>query len=93
MRLRAVSITDRTVYMVQVIDPAHPQRPVLEVDARTLPGDLEGGPLLVSVAEFSVLVGPTARECIAALGRRGRVVSVDGVRYLTFPTWEPIGTT
>lgn len=92
MRIRALSVTDGVVYHCWCPDPSNPCRPTLEVDARTLPGDLDQGPLLVSVADWMVLAGgrQVCGHCLAELRRKGRIVSHLGVPYLAFPTWTEV---
>jgi hypothetical protein len=86
--IRALSVTDGVVYHCWCTDAAQPCRPRLEVQARVLPGDLEAGPLLVTVADWSVFAGPQAtRACLPELRRRGRIVVHDGVPHVAFPTW------
>jgi hypothetical protein len=88
MVIRALSVTDGLVYHCWCPDPSNPCKPRLEVDARTLPGDLDSGPLLVTVADWSTFAGiDAARACLPELRRKGRVVSHLGVPHITFPTW------
>jgi hypothetical protein len=97
VRIRALSVFEGIVYHAQLMDPADPARPRLEVEAVLRPGDADAtaGPLLFAVAEFMVMVGDThrARAALHDLDARGRVVERMGVRYLTFPTWEPVSET
>ena len=92
MRIRALSVFEGIVYHSALVDAAQPCRPRLEVDAIIRPGDAdeESGPLLLSVAEYSVLVADhqTSRNCVRQLAERGRIVERMGVRYISFPTWE-----
>lgn len=91
MRIRALSVFEGIVYHCVPMDLANPCRPTLEVEAIRRAGDADDGPLLVSVAEYSVMVGEaTASRCVRELQRRGRVTERMGVRYLTFPTWTPV---
>jgi hypothetical protein len=94
MRIRALSVFEGLVYHAQLVDPGDPSRPRLEVDAVLRPGDAdaEAGPLLLPVAEYMVMVGDPARAraALRQLDERGRVVDRMGVRYLSFPTWEPV---
>ena len=79
------------VYHCVPMDLANPCRPTLEVEAILRAGDADEGPLLVSVAEYSVMVGETtAAQCVRELQARGRVTERMGVRYLVFPTWTPV---
>ncbi|HEX7167113.1 MAG TPA: hypothetical protein VF230_09040, partial [Acidimicrobiales bacterium] len=61
----------------------------LEVDARTTEGDLDAGPLLVTVADWARMVGDpdAAKRCLPQLKRQGRLVEEMGVLHVTFPTW------
>jgi hypothetical protein len=91
MRIRALSVFEGVVYHSACVDPAHPCRPTLEVDAVLRPGDAdaESGPLLLTVAEYVVMVGDdrTARRCVAQLAAKGRIVERLGVKHVAFPTW------
>jgi len=90
MRIRALSVFERIVYHCHCVVPSDPGRPTLEVDAVLREGDADG-PLLVAVADYKRMVGfqvaaahlPTVREA-------GRLTTVDGVEYLTFPLWQPV---
>ncbi len=92
MRIRALSVFEGIVYHPSLVDPSQPCKPRLEVDAILRPGDAdqESGPLLLSVAEYSVLIGDaeTSRNCVRQLDENGRIVQRMGVRYISFPTWE-----
>jgi hypothetical protein len=90
MRIRALSIFERVVYHCDAVDRSHPCRPVLEVDAVTRPGDVDAGPLLVTVADYVRMAGPDARRCLRELADKGRIVEHDGVRHVTFPTWTRV---
>jgi hypothetical protein len=90
MRIRAVSVFERVVYHCDAVDRSHPCRPVLEVDALLRPGDADGGPLLVTVADYMRMAGPDARRCLRQLDRQGRIVEHLGVRHVTFPTWTVV---
>lgn len=94
MRIRALSVFEGIVYHSSLIDAAQPCRPRLEVDAVLRPGDADqdSGPLLLSVAEYSVLVGDPeiSRNCFQQLDQSGRIVERMGVRYISFPTWERV---
>jgi hypothetical protein len=63
--------------------------PTLEVDARTQEGDLDAGPLLVTVADWARMVGDAdaAKACLPELRRKGRLEERMGVLHVTFPTW------
>jgi len=91
MRIRALSVFEGIVYHCVPMDLANPCRPTLEVEAILREGDADEGPLLVSVADYAVMVGEeTASRCVRELQRRGRVSERMGVRYLVFPTWTPV---
>ncbi len=91
MRIRALSVFEGIVYHSACVDPANPCRPTLEVDALLRPGDAdaESGPLLLTVAEYAVMVGDEARarRCVAELAARGRITERLGVKHVNFPTW------
>jgi hypothetical protein len=91
VRIRALSVFEGVVYHSACVDPANPCRPVLEVDALLRPGDAdaESGPLLLTVAEYAVMVGDeaTARHCVGELAAKGRIVRRLGVAHVAFPTW------
>ena len=95
MRVRALSVFEGIVYHCQLMDGTNPCRPRLEVEAVLRPGDAdaEAGPLLLSVAEYMVMIGDDtkARACLRELAAKGRIEERMGVRYLVFPTWERIG--
>jgi hypothetical protein len=90
VRIRAIAIFERVVYNCFVVDPAHPDRPVLEVDAVLRPGDADGGPLLLPAPTFMALVGgpDAAQEPLRALDRAGRVLRHQGVAHVAFHVWE-----
>jgi hypothetical protein len=94
MRVRALSVFEGIIYHCQLVDPDDPARPKLEVEAILRPGDAdaEAGPLLLSVADYMVMVGDVtrARAALRQLDERGRIVERMGVRYLSFPTWERV---
>ena len=95
MRIRALSVFEGVVYHCVCLDPSAPCRPVLEVDALLRPGDADAGPLLLSVAEYSVMVGDRdrARRCLQELAGKGRLVDHLGVDHIAFPTWTPVAAT
>ena len=97
MRIRALSVFEGIVYQCVCIDASAPCRPTLEVDALLRPGDAdaEAGPLLLSVAEYTVMVGDRelARRCLHELAGKGRLVDHLGVDHITFPTWTPVSST
>src|SRR5688500_9394369 len=57
VRIRALSVFEGIVYHCVCVDAARPCKPTLEVDARTMEGDLDAGPLLVTVADYARMVG------------------------------------
>src|SRR4029450_6367842 len=93
MRIRALSVFEGVVYHCVCVDPSHPCRPTLEVDALLRPGDAdaEAGPLLLTVSEYAAMVGdtPRAKRCVAELAAKGRIVERLGVAHVSFPTWTP----
>lgn len=95
MRIRAVSVFEGIVYQSFVVDPTNPRRPTLEVEAVLRQGDADEGPLLLSVAEFLVMVGDqrVAAACVDDMQAQGRVVEHLGVPYLAFPFWTPVDIT
>jgi hypothetical protein len=92
MIIRGVSVFESIVYHSYVVDPTHPCRPTLELEAVVRDGDIDAGPLMLSVAEYAVLAGgaDVVRPCIDRLRERGRIAEHLGVPYVTFPTWTPI---
>lgn len=92
MRIRVMSVTEGVVYHCWPIDRSNPCRPELEVDAAVLPGDVDAGPLLLSVPDYVFMVGgpEAARPCLAELARKGRLVDEMGVPHIAFPIWTPI---
>jgi len=87
VRIRALSVFEGVVYHCHAVDTANPCRPTLEVDAVTREGDLDQGPLLVTVADYIRLVGlEVARPCLEELQRKGRVVEHQSVDHISFPT-------
>jgi hypothetical protein len=88
MRIRALSVFEGVVYHCHVVDASNPCRPTLEVDALTREGDLDRGPLLVTVDDYVRMAGPeAARRCLGELRRRGRIVDHLGALHVSFPTW------
>ena len=90
MIIRAVSVFEGVVYHCYAADLAKPCRPTLEVEAVVRAGDVDAGPLLVTVADYLTLAGGAADHCVDELRRRGRVVEHLGVPHLSFPTWTPL---
>ncbi len=80
------------MYHSYAVDPAHPCRPTLEIEAVVREGDVDSGPLLLSVAECATLAGgaDVVRPCLDRLRSSGRIVDHLGVSYVSFPTWTPI---
>jgi hypothetical protein len=97
VRIRALSVFEGIVYQCVCIDASTPCRPTLEVDALLRPGDAdaEAGPLLLSAAEYAVMVGDPdqARRCLTELRAKGRLVDHLGVAHIAFPTWTPVSPT
>ena len=88
MKIRALSVFEGVVYHCYALDTSNPCRPTLEVDARTQEGDLDSGPLLITVADYARMAGiDTARQCLPELKRKGRIVDWMGVAHVSFPTW------
>jgi len=89
VRIRALSVFEGVVYHCYALDAAHPGRPTLEVDARTRPGDLDQGPLLVTIDDWARMVGDRdrAKACLGELRARGRLVDHQGVLHVSFATW------
>ena len=89
-----MSVFEGIVYHSVCLDASAPCRPTLEVDALLRPGDADAdaGPLLLSVAEYAVMVGDreVARRCLAELAAKGRLVDHMGVDHIAFPTWAPV---
>jgi hypothetical protein len=94
VRIRALSVFEGVVYHCVTVDPSQPCRPTLEVEAVLRPGDAdaEAGPLLLSVAEYIVMVGglDIARPCLRQLDAQGRVVHFLDVEHISFPTWTRV---
>jgi hypothetical protein len=94
VRIRALSVFEGVVYHCWAVDSAAPSRPTLEVEALLRPGDAdaEAGPLLLSVADYIVMVGglETARPGLVELAAAGRIVEHLGVDHIAFPTWTPV---
>jgi len=94
VRIRALSVFEGIVYHCVCVDASTPCRPTLEVDALLRPGDAdaEAGPLLLSVADYGVMVGDAdvARRCLAEMAGKGRLVDHLGVDHIAFPTWTPV---
>lgn len=80
------------MYHCFVVDPSHPCRPTLEVEAVLRDGDADEGPILLPLAEYVLMAGgrEVARPCVEQLVARGRIVHHLGVEHLAFPTWTPV---
>lgn len=91
LRIRATAVFERVVYNCVVVDPARPDRPVLEVDALLRDGDADG-PILLPAPQFMALVGgPEAADpYLRSLHAAGRLVEHQGVTHLAFPTWQVV---
>src|SRR3546814_20974171 len=59
MKIRALSVFEGVVYHCWCVDPEHPCRPTLEVEALLRPADAdaESGPLFLSVADYIPMAG------------------------------------
>jgi hypothetical protein len=91
VRIRALSVFERVVYHCVCIDALDHEHIVLEVDALLRAGDADG-PLLVAVADVKRMVGVEAAQRITDRFRvANRTEPHDGVEYVTFRVWEPIG--
>jgi hypothetical protein len=94
VRIRALSVFEGVVYHCWAVDSTAPARPTLEVEALLRPGDAdaEAGPLLLSVADYIVMVGGLAppRPGLVELAAAGRIVEHLGVDHIAFPTWTPV---
>ena len=92
MIIRAFSVFEHVVYHSAVIDPRHPCRPVLEVDAVVRPGDVDGGPLLLPLADYVTFAGgrEVVADCLRAFRAQGRLADHLGVAHLAFPFWTPV---
>src|SRR3546814_14293307 len=79
MKIRALSVFEGVVYHCWCVDPEHPCRPTLEVEALLRPGDAdaESGPLLLSVADYIPMAGgiEAAAPCLEQLRSQGRIVA------------------
>lgn len=93
MKIRALSVFEGVVYHCWCTDPANPGRPTLEVEALLRPGDADAasGPLLLSVADYLLMVdGAAAATCLDQLRSKGRLVDHLGVPHISFPTWTTV---
>jgi hypothetical protein len=88
MKIRALSVFEGVVYHCYAVDTTNPCRPTLEVEARTQEGDLDIGPLLITVADYARMAGTDAAvRCLPELKSKGRIVDWMGVAHVSFPTW------
>lgn len=94
MRIRALSVFEGVVYHCWCVDPSHPGRLTLEVDALLRPGDADAdaGPLLLSIADYIAMVGgiEVAGPPLDDLRAKGRIVDHLGVPHISFPTWRHV---
>ena len=94
MRIRALSVFEGVVYHCWCVDPTHPERPTLEVDALLRPGDADAasGPLLLSIADYIAMAGgmEVAAPCLDQLAAKGRIVEHLDVAHIAFPTWTRV---
>jgi hypothetical protein len=94
VRIRALSVFEGVVYHCWCVDPLHPERPTLEVEALLRPGDADAtsGPLLLSVADYIPMAGgmAVAGPLLDQLAAKGRIVDHLDVPHITFPTWTPV---
>ncbi|MBS1848172.1 MAG: hypothetical protein JST73_07825 [Actinobacteria bacterium] len=90
-----MSVTEGVVYHCFPTDRTNPHRPELEVDAAVQPGDVDSGPLLLSVADYVFMVGgiEAGRAFLTEMKRKGRIVDHLGVAHIAFPMWTPIDLT
>src|SRR3546814_10424522 len=92
MKIRALSVFEGVVYHCWCVDPEHPCRPTLEVEALLRPGDAdaESGPLLLSVADYIPMAGgiEAAGPCLLQLRAKGRIVEHLDVPHIACPTWK-----
>lgn len=94
MRIRALSVFEGVVYHCWPVDRTNPCRPMLQVEAVLREGDADGGPLLLTVADYITMAGglEVATRCLNQLHAKGRIVEHLGVQHLTFPFWTPVET-
>lgn len=94
MRIRVLSVFEGVVYHCWPIDPSNPGKPVLEVDALLREGDADAtsGPLLLTVADYIVMVGglDQARPGLRVLDAQGRIVEHLGAQHISFPMWTRV---
>ncbi len=92
MKIRALSVTEGVIYHCFAPDPSNPCHIELEVDAAVLPGDVDAGPLRLSVADYVLMAGgmEAAAPCLRRLDSQGRIIDEMGVPHITFAIWTPI---
>lgn len=92
MKIRALSVTEGVIYHCFATDSSNPCQIELEVDAAVLPGDVDSGPLRLSVADYVLMAGgmETAAPCLRTLEAQGRLVDEMGVPHIMFAIWTPI---
>jgi hypothetical protein len=94
MRIRVLSVFEGVVYHCWTADPSNPGNPMLEVDAVLREGDADAtsGPLLLTVADYIVMVGglEQARPGLRALDAQGRIVEHLGAQHISFPMWTRV---
>ncbi len=92
MIIRALSVFEGVVYHCYAVDTSTPCRPTLEVEAVVRAGDVDTGPLLVTLADYAVMAGgaDVVRPCLAALADKGRIVDHLGAPHVSFPFWTPV---
>jgi hypothetical protein len=90
--IRALSVFEGVVYHCYAVDASSPCRPTLEVEALVRPGDVDAGPLLVTMADYAALAGgpDVVTPCLPRLRARGRIVDHLGAAHLAFPFWTPV---
>lgn len=92
MIIRALSVFEGVVYHCYAVEVANPCRPTLEVEALVREGDVDAGPLLVTLADWAAMAGgpEVVRPCLPALREKGRIVDHLGAAHLSFPFWTPV---
>jgi len=91
-----LSVFEGVVYHCWPVDHENPGRPVLEVDALVREGDADAtsGPLLLSVADYIIMVGglDKARPFLRDLDGHGRIVDHLGAQHIRFPMWTRVAS-
>ncbi len=88
MKIKAMSVFEGIVYHSVCLDPSHPERPTLEVEAVLREGDVDEGPVLLPWGDFVYMVGiDVAKDCFAIFAEEDRIVDHLGVKHLAFPLW------